>query len=51
MTVEKTTSQVEAALSKHEIPILSVRHVEASLEDVFVSVLGQTPKRESSDAT
>jgi len=50
-TIEKTTTQVEAVLSSHEIPVTSVRHVEPSLEDVFVSVLGQASEQESIDAS
>lgn len=49
-TVEKTTAQIEAVLSWHEIPIRSLRHVDPSLEDVFVSVLGRASGEGSIDA-
>lgn len=41
-TPEETAAEIETALREEEMKVSSVRQVVPSLEDVFVSVLGQT---------
>ncbi|GMW01628.1 MAG: hypothetical protein AMXMBFR84_27650 [Candidatus Hydrogenedentota bacterium] len=48
-TPEKTSSELESILARDDIAVTSVRTIEPSLEDVFVSVLGRSEGKETVD--
>ncbi|MFO7973414.1 MAG: ABC transporter ATP-binding protein [Candidatus Hydrogenedentota bacterium] len=48
---EETSAEIETALREEGIEVSSVREVVPSLEDVFVSVLGQTGAKEAANGS
>jgi hypothetical protein len=45
-TPEKTAPELKLILAREDITVTSVRQIEPSLEDVFVSVLGDMEEKE-----
>ena len=46
---ERTQAEAEAALTQAGISIIGIRTIEPSLEDVFISMVGETEKQSNNE--